>query len=137
MIIGLVRTFLGPLSPLLDFIENHQTIVAIILVVWFGIYWAGRMQLKHIEKKSIEFVIAQTRKELLKHPKINIKGLYKRIYPEWVKLLPTWGGWFIPHHYDLWPVPIRAKTVQEKMPFSPEWIAKVLLAYKISVEEKD
>jgi hypothetical protein len=137
MIIGLVRAFLGPLAPVLDFIENQPGTVAIILLFWFGIYWAGRLQLKHIEKKTVELVIISTQKELAKHPNLSVKGLYKRIYPEWEKSLPEWGGWFIPHRSDLWPVPIRVKTVQEKMSFSPEWIAKVLLAYKISVEGKD
>ena len=36
---------------------------------------------------------------------------------------------------DLWPVPVTAKTVQQKLAFSPDWLAEVLRRHGLILEE--
>jgi hypothetical protein len=134
MFLSFVRGMLGSLSPVLDFMIDHPVIVSGILAVWMGVFVAGRLQLWRIERKSEELVVEMGRELIAKKPHITARGLYRRIYPRWSELLRQWG-WFVPHRLELWPVPVRPETVQQRLPFSPQWIAQVLRRHDIKLEE--
>jgi hypothetical protein len=135
MILAFVKSMLGSLGrPVLDFILNNQSLVSAILAVWLGVFMVGRLQLQRIERKSVELVVEMGRELLANKPHITASGLYERIYPRWSQSLREWG-WFVPHRLDLWPVPVKPETVQQKLPFSPQWIAGVLRQHGFQVEE--
>jgi len=135
MFLAFIRSMLGSLGrPVLDFILDNPSFVTVILAVWLGVFVAGRLQLRHIEHKSVELVLEMGQELIAKKPHITARGLYKRIYPHWCEAMRGWA-WFVPHRLDLWPAPVRPETVQQKLPFSPQWIAEVLRQHDIRLEE--
>ncbi|MCG2768690.1 MAG: hypothetical protein L6435_09965 [Anaerolineae bacterium] len=135
MFLAFVRSMLGSLGrPVLDFMINNPSLVTGVLTVWLGVFVAGRLQLRHIERKSVELVLEMGRELIARKPHITARGLYKRIYPRWSEAVREWA-WFVPHRLDLWPVPARPETVQQKLPFSAQWIAEVLHQYGIPLEK--
>ncbi len=137
MIEAFIRGMLGSWgSRLLDLILSHPVIVSGILAAWLGLYLAGRLQLAHIERQTIEMVTRLSREMIARKPHITSRGLYRRIYPRWKEAVREWG-WFIPHRFDLWPVPVRPETVEQKMPFSAQWIAETLTKHGIQLEQSN
>ena len=137
MILAFIKGMLGSLGrPVLDLMINNPSLVTGVLAVWLGVFVAGRLQLRHIERKSTELVVEMGRELVAKKPHITAQGLYKRIYPRWCEELRGWA-WFVPHRLDLWPVPVRPETVQQKFPFSPQWIAEVLRQHGIRLEDNE
>ena len=135
MFLAFIKSMLGSLGrPVLDFILDNPSFVTVILAVWLGVFAAGRLQLRRIEHKSVELVLEMGQELIAKKPHITARGLYKRIYPHWCEAMRGWA-WFVPHRLDLWPVPVRPETVQQKLPFSPQWIAEVLRQHDIRLEE--
>lgn len=132
---ALLRMMLGSWgSRALDFIVGHPTLVTSVFAVWLGLFAAGRYQLWRIERKTTELVVEMSRDLIAQKPHITARGLYKRIYPRWTESLRRWA-WFIPHRLDLWPVPVRPETVEQKFPFSAQWIAETLRQHGIRLEE--
>jgi len=135
MFVDSIRSMLGSLGrPVLDFVINNPSLVTGILAVWLGLFVAGRLQLRRIEQKSAELVVEMGKELIASKPHITARGLYKRIYPRWCEAVRGWA-WFVPHRLDLWPMPVRPETVQQKFPFSPQWIAEVLRQHGIHLEE--
>jgi hypothetical protein len=136
MVLAIVRASLGPLAFILDFIIEKPLIVAAIMAVYLGIYMAGYFQLRNIKNKTTLMVIEMSQQELKKKPNITSGGLYKRIYPAWEKEIKSWG-WFIPHRLDLWPVLVTPENLQQKMSFTPQWIANLLKKNNILLTENE
>lgn len=135
MIEGIIRGMLGSWgSQLLDIILDHSVIVTGLLSIWLAVYIAGRVQLARIEQRTIAMVTSLSRQMIAQKPHITARGLYRRIYPRWKESVRQWG-WFIPHRLDLWPVPVRAETVEKKIPFSAQWIAEVLAQHGVELEQ--
>lgn len=134
MILEFVKGMLGPLASVLEFLLDNPVFTTTILLVWLGIYLAGQVQLRKIEQKTRELTLQLSQEILAQQPQVTAKGLYKRIYPQWSKVVPGWG-WFVPHRLDLWPVPVTAENVALKLSFSPEWIAEELHRHNISLDE--
>ena len=137
MIEYFVKSMLGTLGGgVLDFMKHNPAIVAGVMAIWLALFVAGRLQLWHIQRKSAELVVAMSRQFIADKPHITSSGLYKHIYPSWSQSLRQWA-WFIPHRLDLWPIPVRPEMVQQKFPFSPQWIAGVLRDHDIKLDEHD
>ncbi len=135
MFVEFIKSMLGSLGrPVLDFMLDNPSFVTGILAVWLGVFVAGRLQLRHIERKSVELVVEMGRELIAKKPHITARGLYKRVYPRWCEAIRGWA-WFVPHRLDLWLVPVKPETVQQKFPFSPQWIADMLRKHDIQLEE--
>lgn len=133
MIEYVIRSLLGPaLAQVLTFLQTHPEIVAIFVSILLILYIAGRMQLNNISKKTKEFVLGHYQDVIQRRPKITAGGLYKLIYPEWEKEVVTWAK-FIPHRLDLWPVPVTASRVKEKMSFNVDWVKEVLKKNKLEI----
>jgi hypothetical protein len=113
---------------------SRPSVVAALLLVWFGIFVAGRLQLRRIEQKSAELVITMARELLAAQPQLTVQGLYEQVYESWRAAVSHWAL-FIPHRLDLWPVPVTAETVQQKLPFSPDWLVEVLRRHGLVLEE--
>jgi hypothetical protein len=96
----------------------------------------GRWQLYRIEQRTAQFVLEMSREWLARKPNITAGGLYKRIYPRWSESVRHWGL-FIPHRLEIWPVPVRPETVQQKLSFSPQWITALLAKHGVELKAKE
>ncbi|MCK6629138.1 MAG: hypothetical protein L6R45_28670 [Anaerolineae bacterium] len=121
-------------SPALDFIRDHPTVVAAVLLVWLGFVAAGRWQLWRIRQESVKLVVAAAHELTATTPHLTSRELYERIYILWSERVGRWA-WFVPHRLGLWPAPVTAQTVQQKFSFSPEWVAEVLRQHEIKLKE--
>ena len=107
MFMAYLRCMLGSFGrSALDFMLANPLFTSGILTVWLGVFVAGRLQLRHIERNSGELVVEMGRELIAKKPNITAAGLYRRIYPRWSEAVREWA-WFVPHRLDLWPVPAR------------------------------
>lgn len=137
MILQFIRGMLGDLGrPLLDFMLENPSIVTILLAGWLAFFAAGRAQLHRIRRRTEDLVIEEAAKLVREKPHITSRGLYKRIYPIWAQAVRHWA-FFVPHRLDLWPVPVTPEAVQQKLPFSPEWISELLRHCRITLDEHD
>ncbi|MCE1254645.1 MAG: hypothetical protein LWX83_13980 [Anaerolineae bacterium] len=136
MIDAIVRSMLGPLAIILDYIIQNPVIASIILFVYLSIYMAGYFQLRNIENKTTLLVLEFSKEEVKRKPNITSGGLYKKIYPTWEKELKTWGI-FVPHRLELWPVPVSADVIKQKLSFNPQWIADLLKKNNITLVENE
>ncbi|MBE7556006.1 MAG: hypothetical protein HS126_33545 [Anaerolineales bacterium] len=123
-------------SAILDFMLDQPSVVAGLLLVWFAIFVAGRLQLRRIEQKSAELVVTMARELLVTQPDLTPEGLYEQVYEPWRARVSQWAL-FIPHRLDLWPVPVTAKTVQQKLAFSPDWLVEVLRRHGLLLEKSE
>lgn len=120
----------------LDFMLKQPSAIAIVMVVWLGLFAAGRLQLWHIRQKSEQLVVETGRELVAAKRRLTAEGLYNQIYPHWSTAVPGWA-WFVPHRLELWPVRATAEVVQEKLAFSPEWIAETLQRYQLTMAENE
>jgi hypothetical protein len=135
MVDAIIRATLGPsLTPIYDFMLSHMTLVSYVLLVVVAFYFAGFLQLRTIESKTTAMVLDAGKKAITNKPHITSRGIYKQLFPQWEIQIKKWA-WFIPHHYDLWPMPVNAATVQRKFNFSPEWISDLLKQNGIHLDE--
>jgi hypothetical protein len=117
---------LGPFNAVLDYFIAHPNTLTLLLTLWLCMYGLGRYQLKRIEAKSTAWLLTRSRALLIADPGLTPPDLYQQLYPLWTEEFKKWRYVYIPNKYDLWPVPASLKNVQAKMPFSVDWIAKVL-----------
>ncbi len=135
MIDAIIRSLLGGLEPIYDYILSHPSLVTIVFTVLVAVYLAGLFQLKSVEKKTREFVLDLAPELIKSKPHITSSGIYKHVLPRWEKELKNWHPLFIPHRLDIWPVPATAKNVITKMGFSPDWIKELLAENNVLLDE--
>jgi hypothetical protein len=112
-------------GAVLDFMHKQPSAVAAVLMVWLVILAAGKLQLRRIEQKSVELAVATAQELLVSQPHLTLERLYDEVYARWRAAVSKWAL-FVPHRLELWPVPATVETVQQKLAFSPEWLAEVL-----------
>ena len=126
MIMGWIRSMLGPFVVVLDFFSAHPELLTAILVLWMLIYAAGLIQLKLIERRTVRLVVDRSQRLVAANPQISLADLRAKLLPLWLEEMKNWNFLFIPHKFDFWPVPVTPKNLQVKLPLSPEWLLKVL-----------
>jgi len=137
MVDAFIRASLGPtFTPLYDFMLNHMGLVSLVLFFILAIYFAGVLQVRSIESKTMTMVLDASKKAIANKPHITSHGIYKQLFPQWEAKIKKWA-WFVPHRLDLWPVPVSAANVQKKFNFSPEWISALLEQNGIHLDEHD
>nr|MBC7245402.1 hypothetical protein [Chloroflexota bacterium] len=120
----------------MNWLRGHPGATTSIFALLLLLYLLGRWQLYRIEQRTARLVLEMSREWLTKKPNITAGGLYKRIYPRWSASVRQWGL-FIPHRLEIWPVPVRPETVQQKLSFSPQWIAALLAKNGIQLQTKE
>lgn len=131
MIDAIIRGLLGRLEPIYDYVLSHPALVTVVFAIFVGIYLTGLFQLKYVEKKTREMVIALALELLKAKPNITASGIYKHVLPRWETKLKKWHILFIPHRLDIWPVPASPANIISKMKFSAEWVGDLLEEEKI------
>jgi len=126
MIMAMIRSSLGPLVAIMDYFAAHPEILTAILTTWMIFYATGHYQMKAIERRTIRFVLERGQILVAANPQITLADFRERILPIWLEEMKEWHYWFIPHKFDFYPVRVTPKSVQAKLPLSPEWLARVL-----------
>ena len=126
MFMAWIRSMLGPFTAVLDYFYIYPERLSLILLAWGLVYFTGLLQLKRIEAKTAALVLHHSRPLLQADPQLSAADLYQRLYPLWSAELKNWKYVFIPHKHDLWPVRVTLEHVLEKIPFSSDWISKIL-----------
>lgn len=108
---------------LIDFSPETSLIV---FSVWLIVFLSGKMQLRLIEKISINFVLQKYEELISQNRKIRLGQFFNAISENWEpevrrKVL------FVPHRFELWPMPASPKYLAKRLPFSENWVGKVLV----------
>jgi hypothetical protein len=133
MFMSWIRSMLGPFNAVLDFFSAHPEALTAILVVWAAIYYAGYLQLKHIEAKTRRLVLEESRTRLQAQPGASARELFESVYPRWASEFKSWKYLYIPHRWELWPVRPTETNVRVKLSLSPDWVADLLAKNGITV----
>ncbi|NIS83561.1 MAG: hypothetical protein GTO14_25945 [Anaerolineales bacterium] len=132
MILEFIKSLLGSWGrALLDFLQMNPEISTLIFSLWLAIWLAGKYQLQRIEKRTGTFVLENSQQALDENPRMTVKQLYALLYPKWCQMLRT-TAWFVPHRWELWPLPATPKIVQERINFTPKWLKQYLKENGIS-----
>lgn len=99
---------------------------------WLLVLGAGKLQLKRIKDRTENLMLASARSALETDPRLSIDKLYERLYPAWVEMVRK-TAFFIPHRWEIWPMPATPKHVAGRLDFTPEWLGQHLLANGIRV----
>jgi hypothetical protein len=134
MIMGWIRSMLGPFGVIMDFFAAHPEILTGILALWMLLYAAGRIQLVLIQRRTERLVINRARRLVAENPLLTLAELREAFLPTWQEEVKKWNFLFVPHKFDFWPVPASPKNVLVKFPISPEWLAKALDTNGIKVQ---
>ncbi len=133
-ILTFMRSMMGVLTPVWDYVMAHSEQAFSLLGVWFGIYLIARYQVKLIKQKTAALCVEETKKILKKRPNLTSKGLYKEIYPVWEEKVSKFA-YFIPHRLDFFPVLVTPANVLQKFEFNSEWLAEVLKLNGVKLSE--
>jgi hypothetical protein len=126
MVRELVAQMLGGYgNALLVFITSNPALLALVLVAWFGVIFAGNLQLRRVERETVRLVVHESARLMAANPTITARQLHEALYPVWVAELRRWA-WYVPHRWELWPVPAQPETVQRHFEFTPKWLRQVL-----------
>ncbi len=122
-------------NALFVFLTSSPALLAAFMGLWFAILFIGNLQLRRIENETVRYVIRESAQQMAAHPELSAKQLCNVIYPGWASQVGRWG-WFVPHRWELWPVPVRPETVQRRFQFTPHWL-KTILREQATAPTKD
>lgn len=110
----------------------NPSIVGVVLLVWMGMLFLGKVQLKRIESRTSSLVLEVSRQYLREDPLLRADQLYGRLYPQWSQMVRS-SALFIPHRWELWPLPATPSIVRERIDFTPEWLSQYLRTHGFDV----
>jgi len=117
--------------PLINFSQQTSLIV---FSVWLIIFLLGKSQLRSIEKISASYII-QKYEELAAHNrKIRLGQFFSAISGDWEKVVKG-KVLFVPHRYELWPMPASPKYLAKRLPFTENWVGKVLVEHNMELKD--
>jgi len=89
-------------------------------------FLSGKAQLRSIEKISTNYVI-QKYEELTAHNrKIRLDQFFSAISGDWENIVKG-KVLFVPHRFELWPMPASPKYLAKRLPLTENWVGKVLI----------
>jgi hypothetical protein len=126
MLLEIFYSLIGTwLRSFLEWIQAHPTVSISVLGLWMAYFFTAKYQLKRIEERTSAFVLENAQEVLAENPQLTSEQLYKNLYPSWCQMLRK-TAWFIPHRFELWPVPATPERVRARINFTPEWLASHL-----------
>ena len=134
-ILTFMRSMMGVLTPVWDYVMAHSEQAFSLLGVWFGIYLIARYQVKLIKQKTAALCVEETKKILKKTSQSHLKRSLQRN-------LPRMGRkslqicLFHPPPPRLFPsTPSHPANVLQKFEFNSEWLAEVLKLNGVKLSE--
>jgi hypothetical protein len=110
----------------------NPLIVGAALLMWMGSLAAGKYQVQRLKSRTESLVLEAAQQWRAAGRGLGAKDLYRNLYPEWSAMVRH-SALFIPHRWELWPVPASPTRVEERIGFSPEWIHDFLTEQGFSV----
>lgn len=130
----LIYAMLGPWSKTaIEWAIANPLPVGIVSTTLLVIWLSGKYQLDRVEKKTKEYALNAAKEVLERNPDIDIEDLYDRIYPGWATMVTNTAR-FVPHRWELWPVPTDPEKVKDQIEFNPEWLSTYLAENGLATE---
>ncbi len=118
----------------LEWISANPAPAGIFLLVWIALVLSGKRQLGVIEARTGPLVVEGARKALEENPNLTPGQLYTQIYPHWCQMARR-SALFIPHRWELWPLPASPSIIRDRIGFTPQWLAHHLAIHGILVDD--
>ncbi len=126
MIRAMLHGMLGDYGDaIVNFMVEHPVAIAVFLGLWMGLILAAKLQLRRIKRETVRFVVREGTLALARNPNLTAAQLFDLLFPRWSVEVSRWA-WFIPHRWELWPVPARLAAIEQKFQFSPAWLEQLL-----------
>lgn len=126
MILEIIYTMLGPWSrTFVAWTITNPVPIGTFFTAMLAFFATGKWQLKRIEDRTKSMAIEAGREALEENPQITAKKLFEKLRPEWEKMLRE-TAWFIPHRFEIWPIPAAPQAVSERINFNAEWLGQHL-----------
>ena len=106
--------------------------VGMACAAWLIVIGASKLQLKWIKDRTETLMLTTARGVLEANPRLPVDKLFDQLYPVWVEMVRK-TALFIPHRWEVWPVPATPERVAGRLDFTPEWLGQHLLANGIEV----
>jgi hypothetical protein len=135
MFLEILLSMLGNWArSLILWLSSHPLYLLLVYGAWLLMLGAGKVQLR----RNIQFLENSTmsfaQQAINNEGKVNVARVYDLVYCAWKQQIHRLA-WFIPHRWELWPIPARLEVVQQRIGFSPEWVEKVLQKNHILTKE--
>lgn len=95
------------------------------LTLWMMLFLAGNWQLSRIKERTKAISLKEARRLLEHEPDIRVKQFYDQLKPDWERMVRS-SALFIPHRWELWPMPASPHRVEQRIDFTPEWLGEFL-----------
>ena len=99
---------------------------------WLIIIGASKLQLKWIKDRTESLMLTTASGLLEVNPRLPVDKLFDQVYPVWSDMVRK-TALFIPHRWEVWPVPATPERVAGRLDFTPEWLGQHLLANGVEV----
>lgn len=109
----------------IEWMLAHPAITGTGLLIWTVLLLTGQAQLRRVEARTLPLVLDETRRALADDPGLTAAELYDRLYPAWCRMVRH-TAWFVPHRWEMWPLPAFPAVVRDRMKFTPQWLAQRL-----------
>jgi hypothetical protein len=116
----------------IEWMLARPLVMGITLLVWMGMLYSGKVQLKRVESRTHSLVLEGAHQYLSEAPRLNADHLYDRLYPQWRQMVRR-SALFITHRWELWPLPAIPAIVRERIDFTPEWLGQYLRTHGFDV----
>lgn len=103
------------------------------LSLWMVLFLAGNWQLSRIKERTNKLVIDEAKRSLGETPGITVKQFYEKLKPSWDAMVKN-SALFIPHRWELWPMPATPGIVEKRIDFTPAWLGEFLWLEEIKMK---
>ena len=102
-----------------------QQITIILLVVWFLMFVAGKIQQGQIKKKLFARIHQGLGSAQEKNPDLTLDEFYDWVFSDWDQLVKG-SAWFILSQSELYPIAANPERVKVRMNLTPAWLGAYL-----------
>jgi hypothetical protein len=102
-----------------------QQITVILLVVWFIMFVAGKLQQRRIKKKLFNRIQEGIQPALEKDPDLGLDEYYDWVFSKWGDLVRS-NAWFVLSKNELYPVSADPDRLKDRMNLTPVWLGAYL-----------
>ncbi len=102
-----------------------QQITIILLVVWFLMFVAGKIQQGTIKKKLFARIHQGLGPAQENNPDLTLDEFYDWIFSDWNELVKR-NAWFILSQSELYPISANPERVMARMNLTPAWLGAYL-----------
>lgn len=109
----------------IEWMLAHPAITGAGMLIWTTLFLAGKAQLRRVEARTLPLVLDEACQALAEKPGLTAEELYDHLYPAWCRMVRR-TAWFVPHRWEMWPLPASPAIVRDRMGFTPQWVARHL-----------